>query len=311
MKKPPPIFGRNETTSPIVKPRRVRRGEVVAVVAPSGPVDGDAVAAGVEMLEARGYCVRLGSSVGARRNYLAGSDAERAADLDAAVRDPAVAAIFAARGGYGCGRLLSRLDLLAFRRARKAVVGHSDVTFLLNALVERSRVVTFHGPMVAGFPARPEALDTLLAMLEGSLVSPVAAASVIRAGVGEGRLVGGCLSVVAAMIGTPYALRTEGCLLFLEDINERPFRIDRMLTQLKQAGWLDGLAGLLFGEMPRCFEGEGVMLAELVEEVCGEADYPVVAGVPSGHGTGTVTLPLGCRARLEGAELRFLEAAVE
>jgi len=263
------------------------------------------------MLEARGFRVRVGENLGARRDYLAGGDAERAADLEAAVRDPAVAAIFAARGGYGCGRLLPWLDLKAFRRARKAVVGHSDVTFLLGALVQRSGLVAFHGPMVAGFPERPEALDALLFLLEGSAPPSATAAAVIREGAGEGVLVGGCLSIVAAMVGTPYALRTEGCLLFLEDTNEPPFRIDRMLTQLKQAGCLDHLAGLVFGEMPRCFEGGGPTLGEIVEDVCGETGYPVVAGVPSGHGSGTVTLPLGCRARLEGAELRFLEPAVE
>ena len=293
------------------KPPCLRRGDTIGVVAPAGAIDDAALQRGVAFLEAAGFRVRLGAAVAERVRYLAGSDAARAEDLAVMVRDPSVAAVFAARGGYGSGRLLPRLDPRLFRAHPKAVVGHSDLTFLLNDLVQRAELVSFHGPMVSWFAEKPEAVSDLLTRLAGGGADSAEAPLVLREGRADGPLIGGCLSIVTAMLGTRFAVETKGRLLFLEDVNEQPFRIDRMLTQLKQAGAFDGIAGILFGEMPGCFEDAGVTLADLVADICGDGDYPIVSGLPSGHGSGTLTLPLGLPARLSGSTLTFLEPAVD
>ena len=294
----------------ISKPPRLRRGQTIGVIAPAGPVDEAALQRGVAVLEAEGFQVRLGDSVFACERYLAGDDACRAADWNAMIGDDAVAAILCARGGYGAGRLLPRLDPSPLRRRPKALVGHSDVTFLLNDLVQRAGVTSFHGPMVSWFAEQPPAVANLLAVLGGEPLAPLEAEEVWRDGEAEGLLVGGCLSIVAAMVGTPFAVDTRGALLFLEDVNERAYRVDRMLTQLRQAGAFDSVAGLIFGEMPGTFEEGGPDLAEVVLDVCGDLDVPIVAGIPSGHGRGLLTLPFGVRARVRGAEVTFLESAV-
>ncbi len=274
-------------------------------------MDPEALDRGVSVIEELGFRVRIGAAARQRRHYLAGDDAARARDLTELAADDGVAAIIAARGGYGCGRLLSLYDPAAFRRRPKAVVGHSDVTFLLNDLVRRAGLVTFHGPMVSWFDDKRAGAAALFDMLAGGTPPALEATDVFRDGEASGVLVGGCLAIVAATLGTPYQIDTRGRLLFLEDVNEAPFRLDRMLTQLRQAGVLDGIAGLIFGEMPGCFrEDSEVTLADVVAGVCGDAEYPIVAGVPSGHGSGRGTLPLGMSARLAGARLHWQELPV-
>lgn len=295
----------------ITLPPRLRRGDTVGVVAPAGAVDGEALDRGVAALEGAGLRVRLGRAVLERRDYLAGDDAARAADLHAMFAAGDVTAVLCARGGYGAGRLLPLLDVALVRRSPKAFVGHSDITFLLDDLVQRAGVVSFHGPMVSWLADNPTSLDNLLALLQGEPPPPVEAGEVWHAGEAEGVIVGGCLSIVAAMLGTPYQVDTRGALLFLEDVNERPYRVDRMLTQMRQAGAFDGVAAVVFGEMPATFEDGDPSLREVVLDVCADLDCPIVAGIPSGHGRGTLTLPFGARARLDGAELRLLGPAVQ
>ncbi len=295
----------------VCKPPPLRAGDVVGVIAPAGAVDAAVLAAGIAALEATGLRVRMGAHALRRAGYLAGSDAERAADLTAMLEDPEVRAIIAARGGYGAGRLLPLIEPAAVRAARKIFVGHSDVTFLLNAFVQDAGVVTFHGPMVTGLPQRPIARDLLLGLLAGNRAGwTLTAPEVVRPGVAEGVLAGGCLAIVTAMLGTPYAIDMRGRLLFLEDVNERPFRIDRMLTQLRQAGAFDEVAGVIFGEMVDCCgPGEdAVTVREVVAETFAGAPFPVAFGLPSGHGVGTLTVPLGVRARLDGGTLTLLES---
>jgi len=292
------------------KPAPLRRGDVIGVVSPAAAVDEANLRAGVQLLEQAGFRVRLGTATLAKAGYLAGSDGERLADLDEMFRNPEVRAIIAARGGYGSGRLLPRIDPAMAARA-KIFVGHSDLTYLLNDLVQRAQLVTFHGPMVAGLHARPEAAAALLAMLSGDRVGwHQQAQAVVQPGMAEGLLVGGSLSVIVSMLGTAWALETRDRLLFLEDVNEKPYRIDRMLTQLRQAGALDGVAGVIFGEMPGCTAGndERVTVRDVIAEAFANVSYPVAFGLPSGHGAGTLTLPLGVRARLAGERLTLLES---
>jgi muramoyltetrapeptide carboxypeptidase len=293
------------------RPPRLRRGDTIGVIAPAGVVDEAALRGGIDLLERAGFRVRLGDAVLACERYLAGDDVRRAADWHAMVDDDDVAAVFCARGGYGSGRLLPLLDVDRLRHRPKAFVGHSDATFLLNDLLQRAGVVTFHGPMVSFFARQPDCLVHLLPLLEGEPPPTLTADEVWREGEAEGVVVGGCLSIVAASMGTPYAVDTRGAFLFLEDVNERPYRVDRMLTQLRQAGALDEIAGLIFGEMPGTFDDGDVTLADVVQDVCGDLGVPMVAGVPSGHGRGLLTLPFGVRTRLCGAEIAFLEPAVQ
>ena len=277
-------------------------------------MDEAALAAGVNVLERAGFRVRVGRYALARSGYLAGTDRERLADLHAMFAEPEVRAILTTRGGYGAGRLLPLLDVSVIRAHPKILVGHSDISFLLNDCLRRAELVTFHGPMVTNFAAYPDAADALLAMLSGEPFGwQHKVPTIIQPGTAEGPLVGGCLSIVTASLGTPFAVSTRDSLLFLEDVNEKPFRIDRMLTQLRQAGGLDGVAGVIFGEMVGCTAGEGerVTVRDVIADAFANASYPVVFGLPSGHGAGASTLPIGLRARLTGEHLTLLESPVQ
>lgn len=295
------------------KPSALRRGDVIGVVAPAAAVDAAAVATGVHALETLGFHVQVGAAVFRRDGYLAGGDEERRDDLVAMLRDPAVKAIVCARGGYGSGRLLPLLDPSIARQHPKIVVGFSDLTFLLNDLVQRAGLVAFHGPMVVHLGERPETAARLTGLLMGDHRDwNLRARDIIQPGTAEGVIAGGCLSAVVAMLGTPYEIETDGRLLLLEDANEKPFRIDRMLTQLQQAGALDRVAGVVFGEMPGCsaHPNETVAVRDVIAECFTAARYPVVFGFPSGHGDGNATVPLGVRARLAGERLTLLESPV-
>lgn len=297
----------------IRKPAPLRRGDVIGVIAPAGAVEEEKLQTGIRVLEHAGFRVELGAATRHKAGYLAGTDRERATDLHNMFSNPAIKAVIAARGGYGTGRLLPLLDPEIVRQHPKIFVGHSDLTYLLNDLVQRADLVSFHGPMITGLDHRPQAADHLFAMLTGERVRwHQAAQEVVQPGTAEGRLVGGCLSVIVATLGTPYRLDTRGCLFFLEDVNEKPYRVDRMLTQLRQAGLLDDVAGVIFGEMSGCVatKNERVSVRDVIAEAFASAAYPVAYGLPSGHGAGTLTLPFGVRARLAGERLTLLESPV-
>lgn len=301
------------------KPSRLRPGDVIGVVSPAAAVSEEKLRRGCATLEQLGFAVRMGDHVLDRHRYLAGTDDNRRCDLLTLWADPEVKAILCSRAGYGSGRLLPQLTFSAFAQTPKIFLGYSDVTLLLNALVQQSGVVCFHGPVVAGefaggMTSRSQA--HLLNLLTTGFGEPALAFSTtLRAGLGEGRLIGGCLSVLVATLGTPFALDTEDTILFIEDIGEKPYRIDRMLTQLKQAGKLDHLAGVIFGEMKSC-RGETsapTLLLSVIDDVFAEYDYPVGFGLPSGHEGENFALPLGIQVRLDTTlqTLTFLESAVE
>jgi len=295
------------------KPPALRGGDLIGVIAPGAAVEEEAVRAGAAVLEQAGYRVRIGASVQRKSGYLAGTDKERLADLVEMFGDPEVRAIVAARGGYGSGRLLPLFDPATARQHPKIFVGYSDLTFLLAQLIQRAELVAFHGPMVAELEQNPDGAETLLAMLSGDRTQwNLSASAIVQPGTAEGVIVGGCLSILVAMLGTPYALETAGRLLFIEEVNEKPYRIDRMLTQLRQAGKLDAVAGVIFGEMAGCVAApqEAVTVKDVIRDAFAGVSYPVVFGLCSGHGGGTTTLPLGIRARLAGERLSLLESPV-
>jgi muramoyltetrapeptide carboxypeptidase len=286
---------------------RIRRGDAVGVVAPSGVVEESRLGAGIGILEGLGFRVVTGGSVLRRRAYLAGSDAERGADLQCMLDDRAIRAVFCARGGFGCQRLVPSLDLSAFRGAPKPVIGYSDATALL-AAVHRAGVIAFHGPMVAADMARglsPRSLEHLGRLLTDPEYRWQAEAAVpIRPGRARGRLAGGCLSVLVTLLGTPWAPDLRGTILFLEDVHEWPYRLDRLLTQLCQSGSLDAVAGVVFSTMEACRSLDGVSASDVVREVFAEAPYPVAMGLAAGH-TATegeienLALPLGAEVELD------------
>ncbi len=298
------------------KPAALKPGDKIAVVAPSGKVDDEKLKAGVAALERAGFAVETADNILARKGYLAGAAESRAAALRGFFTRPDIAAIFAARGGFGSIQMLPHLDAGAIRRHPKIFVGYSDLTIVVNWLVERCGMVAFHGPMVAMELARGlegRNADFFWGTLTGKKPRwEIDVGESVRAGAAEGALAGGCLSTIVTTIGTPYEIDTAGKLLFLEDVAEKPYRIERMLTHMKMAGKLDRLAGLVFGSFSWC-EGDGEReVAEIIREMFRDAPYPVATGVPAGHGDDNILLPLGVRMRLDvGARrLSLLEPPV-
>jgi len=304
----------------IGKPPRIQPGDLVGVAAPAGVVDEERLATGVRVLEQWGFRVSLGASVLARQSYLAGDDEARLGDLQRMLDAPDIRAIFCARGGYGSQRLVPRLDLSTFTRHPKPVIGYSDATALISAILEAG-IVSVHGPMVAvdlALGLSPRSGDHLRSLLmdpDYRWEAPVPVS--VRPGRAHGRLVGGCLSVLATVLGTPHAPDTDGAILFLEDVHEWPYRLDRLITQLRQAGKLDRVAGVVFGTMAACRSQDGIGALEVVRACFADAAFPVGFGLPAGHDPSSesienLALPLGVEVLLdtERGRLSALEPAV-
>jgi muramoyltetrapeptide carboxypeptidase len=306
----------------MVKPWAVRVGDRVAVVAPSSPFGREAFEAGLAEVRRLGFEPVYDESVFERRAFVAGEASVRAAALRRALDDPSVSAILTVRGGYGSVQILPWLDPDAIRRARKPIVGYSDLTSLLSFVGCACELVSFHGPTVAGrFERGPEKYDERTFIDALTSIEPLGplpfATRPIRPGEARGRLFGGNLTQLAASLGTPFAFDPPtGCILFIEEVNERPYRLDRLWTQLSLAGIVERAAGIVFGECPGCDEPCGeptaeATLADLVRDFAG----PVLFGFPSGHAPGpAVTLPLGVMAHVTTAPtpaFSLEEAAVE
>jgi muramoyltetrapeptide carboxypeptidase len=302
----------------IIKPPALRPGDTVGVVAVAAAVDADGLERGGAALRDLGYRVKLSPHALARSGILAGGDELRARELVGFFQDPEIKAVFSARGGYGSGRLLPWLNFAELARTPKIFMGFSDTTFLLNALVDRGPMVSFHGPMVATDLAQgpsPRATAHLQALLSGRMGFELEAAAALRPGVAEGPLIGGCLSVIAAMMGTPWQPVFEGRILFLEDTGEKAYKIDRMLVQMRQAGVFERVAGIVFGALRPVAEDEQerALIAEFVGEQTAGLKCPVLFGIEAGHGTANLTLPLGVPVRLDCRRRRviFTAAAVD
>lgn len=272
-------------------------------------------ARGVDRLRAR-YRVSHDHAIGERHGYLAGDDARRLRELEAAIDDPDVDAIVAARGGYGAMRIAARIDPARVAARPKLLVGFSDVT-ALHALWARAGVASLHASMVAALGRGSDAtLARWIEAVEGRGTPPrlegLAAIGSAR-GEAEGMVVGGNLALLAAMTGTPLAPSLEGAILFVEDVGEAPYRVDRMLTQLRLSGALDRVAGVLVGTFTRCAPGpEGTTVDDVLEERLSDLGVPVLGGLPCGHVDDPLELPLGARARLDGTQrcVTFLQHSV-
>jgi len=307
-----------------IKPPALRPGDTVGIVAPASNVRAEHLEAGCAALRELGYKPFYFESILERDLYFAGSAARRARELEEMFVRDEVRAIVCARGGYGSNYLLDVLDLNKIKAHPKIFVGYSDLTTLLTYFADSVGMITFHGPMVAKDFAHADGVEagSWKHALNGSSKWALKLDSDVKSlveGSAEGILYGGCLSILVASLGTPYEIRTAGRILFLEDIAAKPFQIDRMLMQLKLAGKLADVQGIIFGEMLDCTQNssnkhQGYTLEEVVLRVVGDLGVPVAYGLRSGHvSRRNLTLPFGVRAALKvatsGVKLQILEAA--
>jgi muramoyltetrapeptide carboxypeptidase len=313
-------------TKRLRKPPALRRGDIIGVVAPASPVERELLERGMREIEGIGYRVQVSEMILARRSFFAGRHAQRSESLLNYLEDPSIRAVFCARGGYGSNYVVEYLSTRPVlnrlkRLPPKIVVGYSDITTLLHFLHQTLGWTAFQGPMVtrelAGgevFYNRP-IMEHVLGSANATFTIESSAWS-LRTGVAEGRLIGGCIPMLTATLGTSQEIDTHGALLLLEDIDEKPFRIDRMLFHLRRAGKFRDVRGVIFGEMPGC--GGGTTAEEGLRDIILEAleglDVPIVFGLPFGHTRqGCLTLPIGVRAQLTAGEkvsLTLLEPAV-
>ncbi len=284
---------------PLVAPRQLRPGDRVAVVAPAGPADPGRLGAGLRILEEWGLEVQPPADLAASEvPWVAGSDEARAAALERAWVDGEVRAVFATRGGFGSHRLVDLLDWRTLAQTGPAwLVGYSDVTALHQAFASRLGVATVHGPGVASLPRlSASALDALRALLFEARVDPLSGVPVV-AGLAAGPLVGGNLAVLAASAGTGGIHAARDSIALLEDVNEQPYRLDRLLTQLVRSGWLDGVRGIACGRFTDC--GEPAAVRRVLEARLGPLGVPLVLDLPLGHDDDTRSVVLGRRATLD------------
>jgi muramoyltetrapeptide carboxypeptidase len=291
-------------------PRPVAPGSRIAIIAPAGPFNEESFGKGIAWLSAR-YEVRYRPDIFSKAGYLAGDDARRLAELNEAVLDPDIDAIVCARGGFGATRILPGIDLEAIRAANKMIVGFSDIS-ALHALWAQAGVRSVHAPMVAALgnateiirekwiaaleqPAQP--LDWCLQAISSSSAAPV-----------SGTLTGGNLAVLNALIGTPYCPPLDGRILFIEDVGERPYRVDRLLTTMAQAGWFDRIAGLLIGAFTEGEPGaDGVTIDEVLASHFSDAPFPVLTGLSAGHIDDNEALPFGAELMIDGGSAKIQE----
>ena len=309
------ILLRARPARPVVKPRRLSEGDTVGLVAPaSAAFEQDAIALAKEQLEAIGLKVKIGEHAHDRWGYFAGRDRDRAADINGMFADDSVAGIVCYTGGWGSPRALPYLDYALIARKPKVFIGFSDITALLIAIYQRTGLVTFHGP-VGGSNLEPYSLESFKRSVMntdpvGELAPPPKKPMELvnrgnrivklAGGKASGRLVGGNLTLVAALMCTPWEIETEGAIVFLEDVREDVYRIDRMLTQLALGGKFDKAAAVVFGRCSQCaYEGPSFSLEDVLRDRFGSLPIPVISGLSFGHIEQKLTLPLGVMATLD------------
>jgi muramoyltetrapeptide carboxypeptidase len=305
-----------------LKPLALRPGDTVGIVAPASNVKRGELEAGCDALRRAGYQPFYFDSIFDQDLYFAGSVDRRLRELEEMFSRDEIRAIIGARGGYGTNYLLAGFDLEKVRAHPKIFVSYSDQTALLTYFLKATGLITFHGPMVAKDWAHEDGVDlaSWQSAVSGSVpweLSADCGMTALVEGSAEGILYGGCLSILVASLGTPYEIETAGTILFMEDLGEKPYQIDRMLMQLKLAGKFNDVRGIVFGEMKDCLQtaNQGYSLQEVVKRIVGELGIPVAYGLRSGHvSSRNITLPFGVDARLdvrgEAASLKILESAV-
>jgi muramoyltetrapeptide carboxypeptidase len=295
----------NAAPSALAAPPPLAPGARVGLVSPAGPLRGEAdLERAIANARDLGWEPVVGESALARRGYLAGSDAERARDLNRALADPRIDGVWCIRGGYGVMRILEAVDYDALRGRPRAIVGYSDITALHLAVAARCGLVTFHAPTARGEITPFTRASLRRALVEGTdPCGEAPGARTLRPGRATGRLVGGNLALVTALVGTPYAARLDGAILVLEDVCEPVYRIDRMLVHLRLSGSLAGVRGIIFGAFTeRGDESSSLPLDEVLRETADAIGVPCIADAPVGHIDDQWTLPLGAMAEMDATE---------
>ena len=298
-----------------MKPSKLHKGDTIGIVSPARWLDKDILQKTIKILENAGYPVKVGSAAYLRENQYAGSTKNRVKELEAMFLDDEIKAIICSRGGYGAIRVADMLDYDIIKNNPKIFMGYSDITTLLISIYKMTGLTTFHGPMLLSFSKSPPGKETvdpftwnyMVDVLSGH--SPIEIKfpedlppSVLRNGVAEGELLGGNLTLLINMIGTPWDFDTAGKILFVEDLDEKLYGLDRMPLHLKRAGKLEHIAGLIVGEMVNIKDDEipfGKTVDEIVLDVCDGMNFPIVSNFPCGHGLHQMTMPISTRARLE------------
>jgi muramoyltetrapeptide carboxypeptidase len=297
-----------------IKPARLKEGDRIGILAPAGPVLQAEIQPGLDFLESRGFEPVCSPHLFDRKGYLAGDDEARLRDLHAMFRDKKIKAVLCARGGYGTHRILRNLDYPLFTRNPKVFVGYSDITALLFALFKKSGIITIHGPVLRDLlkgDARNAILLMKLMTSDDLITVNLAGGTAVNEGRAEGVVVGGNLSLICHLMGTPCWPALKGKLLFLEEKAEPLYRIDRMLSHLLLSGELEKCAGLMVGTFEECEDPASVI--DLVRERCSKLRMPILTGFPVGHGLDNVPLPIGARAVLDTRtmSLEFKEPCVK
>ncbi len=310
----------------VQKPESLRNGDTIGIISPaSSPDDLSRINKGVAYLERLGYRVEVGKNVGRYSGFLAGTDQERLEDLHEMFSNKNIRAIICVRGGYGSPRLLDKIDFQLIRKNPKIFVGYSDITALQLAFYRKANLVTFAGPMLAvDFHSEinryteenfwrtitsTKKMEKVI-LPEGENLIP------FLKGKGEGEIVGGNLSLVISLLGTSFLPKMKNKILFLEDVDEAPYRVDRMLNQLKLAGTLEKLSGIILGEFTSCeekdVEKKTLTLDEVFQNYLGDLPYPVLKNFPHGHRKANYTIPFGIKTKINADKnyVEFLEAAV-
>lgn len=310
----------------MIKPKALKFGDTIGVVAPASPTLEENVEKAHKKLKDLGFKVKMGKSCYEKYGYLAGTDSLRAEDINHMFRDEEVDGIICLRGGYGTPRILELLDYDLIKKHPKVFIGYSDITALHIAITRFSRLITFHGPMVAsdmlGDFNQFSKKSLFNFIMEGEYLRniknpPGEELKIMNPGIAEGSIIGGNLSLIADTLGTPYEIDLKGKILFIEEVGEEPYQIDRMLTQLRLAGKLKEAEGIILGDFNNCVAksseyDDSLTLEQVLEDIIKPMNKPTLFNLKAGHCEPVITLPFGARARLDGhkGELTLLERPV-
>lgn len=309
----------------MIKPKALKLGDTIGIIAPASPTINENIKAAEDKLIELGFKVKVGKSPYERYGYLSGTDSTRANDINEMFMDKEIKAIICIRGGYGTPRILELLDYEAIKKNPKIFVGYSDITALHIAFTQKCNLVTYHGPMLSSDMikdfsefSKDELFKTLMDPEPlGKISNPQGEEVVtINGGIAEGTIIGGNLSLIVATIGTPYEIDVKGKLLFIEEIGEEPYKIDRMLNQLRLSGKLEDASGIILGDFNNCESGkheENLTLSQVIDDHIKPLKKPTIYNLQAGHCDPMVTLPFGVMARLDAdkGELTILENSVE
>ena len=305
----------------MIKPKALTPGDTVRIIAPSSPFEREHLEKGVLWLKKMGFDVSYDERIFEKIRYLAGSHKNRADEINRAFGDSRIRTIVCARGGYGAIGILPFLDLENIKKNPKIFLGCSDVTVILNHITSETGLITFHGPMVASsrFAKGPTTMTEnffMKALMSKEAVGEIRhdGIRVLKGGTGEGQMMGGCLSLLVTTLGTPYEIDTKNKILFIEDIGEQPYKIERMLTHLKMAAKLKRVKGIIFGDMEGCQpkDDKSFLLEDVILDVFADIKVPILFGFPSGHSFDNITIPFGVNVKVDGdkGKISILENGV-